>query len=141
MSEIRAEVTLSLWADQKLSMGYTTSPSPSIRRRRGLQVEDQLVVLVLQVLVHGRQLLNLLCKVRNPPVLPGSRSWKRHLSKRDLELPPCSSLTVLNHHQMFPEQPDVFLLPLHVPQQLFGLPRLLLQGLVLNFKPIIFLCN
>ena len=120
MSEIRAEVTLSLWADQKLSMGYTTSPSPSIRRRRGLQVEDQLVVLVLQVLVHGRQLLNLLGEVRNPSVLPGSRSWKRHLSKRDLELPP--PLTVLNHHQMFPEQPDVFLLPLHIPQQLFGLP-------------------
>ena len=42
---------------------------------------------------------------------------------------------------MFPEQADVFLLPLHIPQQLFGLPRLLLQGLVLNFKPIIFLCN
>ena len=53
----------------------------------------------------------------------------------------CPGITVLHNHQVFPEQPDVFLLPLHVPKQLLCLPRLLLQRLVLNFKSIILLRN
>ena len=65
-------------------MGYTTSSSPSIRR---LQVQDQLVVLVLEILVHGGQLLHLLCQVWTPSVLSGFRSWKWFLSKCDLGLP------------------------------------------------------
>ena len=51
----------------------------------------------------------------------------------------CPGITVLHNHQVFPEQPDVVLLPLHVPQQLLRLPRLLLQRLVLNFKSIVLL--
>ena len=53
----------------------------------------------------------------------------------------CRGITVLHNHQVFPEHPNVILLPLHVPQQLLSLSRLLLQRLVLNFKSIVFLRN
>lgn len=67
-----------------------------------------------------------------PVFAPGSETCQNVISD-------CPGITVLHNHQVFPEQPDVVLLPLHVPQQLLRLPRLLLQRLVLNFKSIVLL--